>query len=152
MESNSTTEANQTVLGETVLASIQRMEQSFQLALEQVNHRVDELAARTQSRSSSHSPSPKRKEPERSIPKKTTEPPRSSRTKEPECSSRKKTPESWADHTDTVEDLPPWRNDSWDDEDGIEDQEDQRPPTPGLLCLSEETNAIVDCFFHLNFG
>ena len=149
MESNSTTEA---VLGETILTSIQRMEQSFQLALEQVNHRVDELPARTQSRSSSRSPSPKRKEPECSIPKKTTEPPRSSRTKEPERSSGKKTPESWADRTDTVEDLPPWRNDSWDDEDGIEDQQDQRPSTPGLLCLSEETNAIVDRFFHLNFG
>ena len=97
------------------------MVKSFQLALEQVNYRVDELAARTQSRSSSRSPSPKWKEPERSIPKKTTEPPRSSRTKELERSSRKKTPESWAARTDTMEDFPPWRNDSWDDEDGIED-------------------------------
>ena len=119
MESNSTNEANQSVLGKTILTSIQRMEQSFQLALEQVNHRVDKLTARTQNRSPSCSLSPEQKEPERSITNKGTESPMGLRTKESECSSRKQNTESWADHTDTVDYLPPW-NDTWEGPRGSE--------------------------------
>ena len=111
-----------------VMESIGSLKQSFQESIEAVNARVDDLAQR---RSRSRTPSPRRKEPERSN-NSVTE---SARNKRP-----MRTELSWCDRTDTVDDLPPLTDKDFrdDEEDLIEEQHHE-----GLLQLSEGTSTIL---------
>ena len=49
-----------------------------------------------------------------------------------------------------VEDLPPWRNNTWEEVDGMEDQEDQRPSTPKLALPYGRDECHHQTFFHLH--
>ena len=128
MATNETTEVSL----QSILDTIGSMKQSLQKSFDNVNARVDDLM--TQSRSRSRTPSPRRKEPERSH-----------KSREPECShdrrSRGKEPERsslpWALQSDTVSDLPPIT-----DRDFCDSDEELTPREEGVK-LSEETEYVL---------
>ena len=123
---------DQQISANELFAAIQKMENSFQRALQEVYNRVDEIS-RTQRRSRSRSPRDRPTEPERTQRRSHSRSP-SPRRKEPERSRH------WADRTDTVLDLPPIRDDEWAEED--EDGEEDRP-----FRLSEESKEAVKKHF-----
>ncbi len=92
----------------SMMESIVSMKQSFDKSIESVNTRVDMLAQRQ-----SRTPSPRQKEPERSVYMPVEVEPESSRKRtrgaEPRC--------AWADRCDTVNDLPKITDADFEDKD-----------------------------------
>ena len=99
-----------------ILDSIQNMDSKFEKSIESVNQRIDEIAARTQGRSTSRTPSPKRKD---------------------TGYLRRERISCWADRSDTAHDLSPVREGGWE-------YHDPRPTSKAEeLVLTEETDLLI---------
>ena len=114
-----------------IIDSIDSMKQSFDSSISAINARVDDITSTQRQSDEAAATSFSHKEPECS--RMSLEPERSV-SKGPESSRKRTAPRSWADRTDTVDDLPPLDDEAFKDDDECEeDGEIHR------LKLSEET-------------